>query len=82
LVSQIIKIAESDYAKLPASVRAELDKYTQTTSPVRVFEIPLSIWQPLQQDIRSKFPQAAFEFSGDLSTIWVRILGESKAKAE
>jgi hypothetical protein len=40
-----------------------------------VFEIPLSIWQGLQQQIRSRFPQAAFQFSGGLSTVYVTIPG-------
>ncbi len=61
---------------------AELGKYAQATSPVRVFEMPLSIWQRLQQEIRAKFPQSSFEFSGGLSTIWVTIQGESKANAQ
>lgn len=77
-VTQIVKIRESDYTELPASMRDELDKFAQTTGPVRILELPLSVWNPLQQEIRSRFPGVAFEFSGGLSTIWVTIQRESK----
>lgn len=32
-VTQIVKIRESDYTKLPAIVRDELNKFAQTTGP-------------------------------------------------
>jgi hypothetical protein len=73
-VTQMVKIAEADFEKLPPSLKARLESHTQgRESKLILFEIPLSTWQELQQKIRSRFPQAKFQFSGGLSTVYVII---------